>query len=80
MREVLAEHGEQMSGVVDQDPVQAFPPYRAYPALRERVRPGCLRWCPENLDTLGMEHGVERGGVLGVPVPDQEPELVRVIA
>ncbi|MEO3929304.1 hypothetical protein ABGB07_36450 [Micromonosporaceae bacterium B7E4] len=34
VREVLAEHGEQVSLVIDQNPVQAFPPYRAYPAPR----------------------------------------------
>jgi hypothetical protein len=43
VRQVLAEPGEQVSGVVDQDPVRALPPYRAHPALRERVRAG-RRW------------------------------------
>jgi hypothetical protein len=52
--DVLVECGEQVSRVVDQDPVQAFPAGRAYPPLGIRVRaeaPGavsarfrCLRW------------------------------------
>src|SRR2546421_10912324 len=29
VREVLAQHGEQVACVVDQDPAQAIPPYRA---------------------------------------------------
>src|SRR5262249_36626569 len=74
--QVLAEYGEQVAGVIDQDPVQTLPAYRAYPALRVGVRPGRLRGCEEYLDALGLEHRVERAGVFGVAIPDQEPEPV----
>jgi hypothetical protein len=33
VRQILAQHGKQMAGVVDQDPVQALPAYRTHPAL-----------------------------------------------
>jgi hypothetical protein len=66
VRDVLAHCSEQLSGVVNQNPVQALAPDRAHPALREGVRPGRLRGYEEYLNTVGVEHGVEHAGVLGV--------------
>src|SRR5439155_24711911 len=40
VRQVLPEHGEQVAGVVDQDPVEALTADRADPALGERVGSG----------------------------------------
>src|SRR5439155_23901497 len=45
-------------------------------ALGERVGPGRLRRSEKYFDALGVEHRVEHGGVLGVPVADEEPEPV----
>jgi hypothetical protein len=72
--DVLFERDEQMSRVVDQDPIEALPAYRAHPPLGVGVRAGSPRRRPDDLDALSSEHLVERGGVLGVTVPDQEPE------
>jgi hypothetical protein len=77
VRQVLAHHGEQMTGVIDQDPVQALPPCCAYPGFRAGVRPGRLRRSRQHLDALRVQHRVEYAGVLGVPAPDQEPEPLR---
>jgi hypothetical protein len=74
VREVLSEHLPQVSFAVDEQVVGAFPAQGANPALADRVRPGCLDRSPEDLDAFGSEDGVEAGGVLGVPVPDQEPK------
>jgi hypothetical protein len=39
----------------------------------KRVRPRRPRRSPDHVDTFGGEHRVERPGVHGVPVPDEEP-------
>jgi len=66
VRQVLAEHSEYVLGVVDQDAVQALPPYRAYPALRICVRAGRLERGEKYLDAFGAEYRVEHGRVFGV--------------
>jgi hypothetical protein len=71
--QVVAEDGEQVAGVVDQDPVQALLAYGAYPALRVGVGPGRLRRREEYLDAFGAEHGVEHGGVPRIPIANEEP-------
>ena len=70
----LGEHLPQVSFAVDEQVVGAFPAQGANPALADRVRSGCLDWSPEDLDAFGGEDGVEAGGVLGVPVADEEPK------
>jgi hypothetical protein len=74
VREVVGKHAAQVTFVVDQQPVRAFPAQGADPTLADRVRPGCLDRSFNDLDALGSEDGVEAGGVLGVPVPDQKPK------
>jgi hypothetical protein len=45
--------------------------------------PGVCPWCPcrhaQHTDPLSSEDRVERGGGLGVPIPDQEPELADAV-
>jgi hypothetical protein len=76
VNQVLAEHGEQVLRVVDQDAIQALPPYRAYPAFRIRVRAGRLRRREKTLDTSRAQHRVEHRRVFGVAISDDEPKLV----
>ncbi|MDQ1526229.1 MAG: hypothetical protein QOG18_842, partial [Microbacteriaceae bacterium] len=72
VRQVLGEHLSQVSFAVDEQVVGAFPAQGANPALADRVRSGCLDWSLDDLDAFGGEDGVEAGGVLGVPVADEE--------
>jgi hypothetical protein len=69
---VLGEHLSQVSFAVDEQVVGAFPAQGADPAFADRVCTGCLDWSLDDLDAFGGEDGVEAGGVLGVPVADEE--------
>ena len=53
-------------------PVHAFAAGAGDPPLRDRVRPGRLHRGLDDLQANRGEHRVERGGELGIPVPDQE--------
>jgi hypothetical protein len=75
---VLGEDLAQVRGVDDEDPVEEFAAYAAYPAFHDRVhawRPGSGEHDP---DALGAEHVVEHRGELGVAVTDQEFEVACV--
>jgi len=61
--------------IADQHPVNAFTADRAYPPLGVRVRPRRPGRGTQDLDALGVEDLVERGNVLAITIPDQEPEL-----
>src|SRR6266508_5347637 len=67
----------EVAAAQDQHPVQAFGPDRADPPLREGVR---LRGPDRRLDDphpFGPEDLVERTGVLGIPVADEEPDALK---
>lgn len=59
---------------VDQDPVGALLAGAAHEPFGVAVRPRCSGRDLHGGDVLGGEHGVEVGGELGVPMPDEEPE------
>ncbi len=69
-----------MCGVDDEDPVEDLPAQAAHPAFHDRVRSGCLDWCLDDPDALGLEYGIEGAGELGIPVADQELELAGLVA
>jgi hypothetical protein len=60
--------------------VEAFAAQRADEAFGDGVRSRCLDWGAEDADVGAGEHRVEGGGELAVPVADQEPELLGVVA
>ena len=64
----------------DQKVVEAFPSQCPDEPFRNRVRPGRLDRGADDPDVGAGEDGVERSGELAVPVADQEPEPVRVVA
>jgi hypothetical protein len=72
---VLREYRGRMPLIDDQDPVQQLPADAAYESFGDRVRPRCADGCSDHLDSDRGEHSVERGGELGVPVADEEPEV-----
>jgi hypothetical protein len=77
---VLIKHQPQAPFPGDQHPVQALTAGAGNPAFRDRVRtrrPDRRLYDP---DPSRRENGVERAGELGVPVPDEEPEPVSVVA
>jgi len=63
-----------VSLVDDQEAVEEFAADCPDEALGDRICP----WCPhrrlDDADVDGGEHGVERGGELGVAIADEEPE------
>jgi len=67
-------------GVDDEDPVEDLAAQAAHPAFHDRVRSGCLDWCLDDPDALGLEYGIEGTGELGIPVADQELELAGLVA
>jgi hypothetical protein len=66
----------QLPAAHDQHPIQHLPPDGAHPAMGGGILPAPRR--PhrrvQHLHRLGSKDRVERGGVLGVPIADQEPE------
>jgi hypothetical protein len=73
MVDVLGQYSLQLPASHDQHPVQHLPPNATDPPLRIGIRPRRPHRRGEHLDRLGGEDGVERGGELGVPIADQEP-------
>ena len=67
------EHPLEVPTTVDEDMVQALSPYGPYEPLGERVRPRCPDRRSDDPDALRSEHLVEPSRVLGVPVPQEEP-------
>jgi hypothetical protein len=72
---VLREDQPQVPLASDQHPVGALGPCRADEPLGDRVHPLRLRRGRYHLDPASGKDRVERGGELGVPVPDQVGEL-----
>jgi hypothetical protein len=64
----------------DQQVVEAFAAQGADEAFGDRVRPRCPHWCAEDGDVGAGEDRVEGGGELAVPIADQVPELLGVVA
>jgi hypothetical protein len=62
--------------VDDEDPVEEFATDAAYEPLSDRVRAGCSNRSLDHLDPCAGEDCIERGGVLRVAVPDEEPEVL----
>ncbi|WP_413106184.1 hypothetical protein [Streptomyces sp. Inha503] len=57
-----------------EEAIGAFCAGCAYPSFGERVGPRALRRSRYDGCAVAREDGVERGGELAVPVPDEEPE------
>jgi hypothetical protein len=77
--DVLPENGPEMPFTRDQHPVQALAARAGDPPFRDSVR---ARRPHRRLDDPHAdrgEHGVECGGELGVPVPDQELQAARLV-
>ena len=68
-----------MSGVDDEDPVEEFAAYAAYPPFHDCVHLRCLRSGEHYADALGLEHLIEQSGELAVLVPDQESEVAGAV-
>jgi hypothetical protein len=64
----------------DQHVVEAFPAQCPDEAFHDRVRPRCPDRGTDDADVGTDEDGVERRGELAVPVADQEPEPLGVLA
>ena len=71
--DIDAEDAFELAATDDQQPVEAFPPNGADPALHMGVRVRCPHGCADDLDLLVLEEGVEGTGELGLAVVDQEP-------
>ncbi|WP_413106208.1 hypothetical protein [Streptomyces sp. Inha503] len=64
----------------DQESVGALGTDCAYPSFGERVGPWALRRSRDDGCAVAGEDGVEGGGELAVPVPDEEPEASGPVA
>ena len=77
--DVLAEYGFEVTPSEDEHAVEAFSSRGAYESLGDGVRP----WRPDrgldDPDALCGEDGVEGSGELGVSVPDEELDCVRLL-
>jgi hypothetical protein len=71
---VAVQDGAGVGFVVGQQVVGALPADAADEPFGIAVRAGRVWRDLDDLDVYGGEHRVERGGELGVAVPDQEPE------
>jgi hypothetical protein len=80
VRQVRGQHPVQVPVVPDQNPVQTFGPYGAYPAFRVGVRSRGPRRDFQDLHARRGEHVIEGLSELRVPVADQEPEPAGTIA
>jgi hypothetical protein len=75
---VCAEHSCGVPLVEDQNTVEEFTADAADKAFCDSVGPRCPHWCPDDADGDGGEHRVERGGELGIAIPDEEPDAAAV--
>src|ERR1035437_10612309 len=78
--DVFAEGVVQMSPAGDEDAVGALAPGGGGPPFADRVRPRRLHGRGVDLHADRGEDGVERVGVLGIPVPDQELQAAGAVA
>jgi hypothetical protein len=76
---VLGQHRPQLPTADDQHPVQQLPPDGAHPPLGVGVGLRRPHRRAQHPDSLGREHRVECGGELGIPIPDQQPELADAV-
>jgi hypothetical protein len=74
--DVLAEDGEQVVLVDDEEPVEALAAQGSAPPFGERVRPRRLWWALEDAHAGIGEHGVERADELGVAIANKELHLL----
>jgi hypothetical protein len=74
---VVMKHPAGVLFVEDQYPVGALSLDTADEPFRERVRRGSPGGRLDHVDALRGEYRVERTGVLGIPVADEEPEPAR---
>jgi hypothetical protein len=79
MVDILGQHRPQLPASEDQQPVQQLPPDGADLPLGVGVGPRRPHRRAQHPDPLGGEDGVERGGELGIPIPDEKPELADVV-
>jgi hypothetical protein len=70
---ILTKRCCRMPLIDDQDAVEEFATDRTDEAFGDRIGARCLHGRPDDADADRGEYGVERGGGLGVAVPDQEP-------
>ena len=74
----FVEDGEDMSLVVDQQPVGALFADAANEPFRVAVRPGCLGRDLDHVESFGGEHGIEGGSERGVRSTDRKrKEVIR---
>jgi hypothetical protein len=71
---VLAQHGSGVPLTDDQYAVEELAADGPDEAFRDRVGSRCAHRCLDDADVDCGENGVERGGELGVVVPEEEPE------
>ena len=74
--DVFAEDVVQMSPAGDEDAVGALAPRAGYPPLADRIGPRRPDWRCDDPHAGRGEDGVERVGVFGIPVSDQELQIV----
>jgi hypothetical protein len=72
VRNVDPQDLRQMTATNDQQPVQALGAHRPNPALRVRVRVGCLHRRQQHLGARRIEHVVEPATELRVTIADEE--------
>src|ERR1700704_4363321 len=71
---VVTQYPEGMRLVVEQHAIGALGSDAAHEAFRECVRARRARWGLDHVDVFAGEHRVEGPRILGVAVPDKEPE------
>jgi len=74
MVDVLGQHRLQLLASEDEHPVQHLASNGAHPPLRVGVRPRRPHRRDEHLHRLGGKDRIERGGELGIPVAEHQPE------
>src|SRR5690349_24195080 len=77
---VGVQYRPQVRLTVDQYPVRALGPHCPHPAFGIAIRPGRPRRRLHDPHASTGEDGVERGGELGIAVPDEEPERADPVA
>ncbi len=68
--DVDAQNALEMAAGEDQEPIQTFSPYRPDPTLSECVGLRRVERRLDHIDAFRVEHVVEGGAELGVPVVD----------
>lgn len=71
---VFGQHGDGVTSVEDEDPVQQLAPEASHEALGNGVRPRRPDRRDQDLHAGRGEHGVEDTAELAVVIPDEEPE------